>query len=113
MVPSDRRSRRTRINRKDGARLAMNSLSRVFERGISNSSKISDNAARHILFLGKKHGIRPTPKVRRLICRTCKESLIPGRTSRVRIASKRITTTCLRCGRVNREGPDFGCEENE
>ncbi len=113
MVPRGRRSRRSRINRRDGAKLAMSSLSRAFEEGILNSPKMSDNAARHILFLGKKHGIRPESKVRRLICRTCRQSLIPGRTSRVRIASKRITTTCLRCGRVNRDGPDFGVEDNE
>lgn len=113
MVPRGRSSIKSRINRRDGAKLAMANLSSSFEAGLSNGSKIPDSAARHILSLGKKHGIRPISKIRRLICRTCKKSMIPGRTSRVRITSKRITTTCLRCERVNREGPSFGCEVNE
>ena len=50
-------------------------------------------------------------EVKKMICRSCKKSLLPGRTSRIRVTSKVIFRTCLRCGRVNREilGTDGDC----
>jgi ribonuclease P protein subunit RPR2 len=37
------------------------------------------------------------------ICRACKAFLVPGRTSRVRIAGGVRVTTCLRCGAIRRK----------
>ena len=108
MTPKGRRLRRT--DRRTGAIRALESLSQAFEDGLKNNPEISDNAARQILSVGKKHGARPDSRISRMICRKCKQSMIPGSTSRVRISSKTITTTCLRCGRVTREGPDFGSD---
>ncbi|HJM24525.1 MAG TPA: ribonuclease P Rpr2/Rpp21/SNM1 subunit [Candidatus Thalassarchaeaceae archaeon] len=108
MVGRARRSTRRNSERKLVAERAITHLSSVLESSLGEDDQIADNAARQILSLGKKHGIRPNPRVKRKICRTCKQSMFPGLTSRVRISSKMLVTTCLRCGRKNRQGPDFG-----
>jgi len=99
----NRRSRRTRTARNADAEEAINHLSEVLISGLSDESAIADNAARQLIGIGKKHGIRADPSIRGMICRTCKKSMLPGRTSRVRVTSHVITTTCLRCSRVHRE----------
>lgn len=40
--------------------------------------------------------------LRRRICRSCDELLVPGRTARVRVSQGRVAVTCLRCGSVRR-----------
>ena len=113
MPPGRRRYRGNGANRLEAAKNALQSLSCVLEENLISNPDISDSAARHILSIGKKHGTRVGPRISRMICRKCKKSMTPGRTSRIRLTSKKITTTCLRCGRVTREGPDFGCELDE
>ena len=76
---------------------------KIFKVSLPNDSQTSDTAARHILAIGKKHGKRPSRDVKKMICRSCKKSLLPGQTSRIRVSSKVIFRTCLRCGRVSRE----------
>ncbi len=98
--------------RKEDADGALRHLSVVLEKNLARNPKLADIAARQILSIGKKHGARPGPDVRRRICRTCKKSMLPGLTSRTRIYSKSIISTCLRCGRINRQGPDFGGSRN-
>ena len=110
MPPGNRRSRSNGAKRLQAAKNALQSLSSVLQENLISNPDLSDNAARHILSIGKKHGTRPGPNISRMICRKCKKSMAPGRTSRIRLASKKITTTCLRCGRITREGPDFGCK---
>tara|TARA_Y100000588_G_scaffold148701_1_gene162690 strand:- start:1948 stop:2286 length:339 start_codon:yes stop_codon:yes gene_type:complete len=111
MVAPRRKSRKRKNDRREEAETAVEYLSRALESGLNSNSEISDSAARQILSIGKKHGSRPDSKVRRMICRTCRQSLVPGLTSRVRVSSKKIITTCLRCGRVSREVANIGDEE--
>jgi len=98
-----RRSRRIRPNKNEQAKESLHFLEKIFERSLPKDSQTSDTAARHILAIGKKHGKRPSREVKKMICRSCKKSLLPGQTSRVRVTSKVISRTCLRCGRVSRE----------
>ena len=98
-----RRSRRIRPNKSEQAKESVDFLEKIFERSLPNDSQTSDTAAKHILAIGKKHGKRPRRNVKKMICRSCKKSLLPGQTSRIRVTSKVIFRTCLRCGRVNRE----------
>ncbi len=98
-----RRSRRIRPNKNEQAKESVDFLEKIFERSLSSDSKTCDTAAKHILAIGKKHGKRPRRGVKKMICRSCQKSLLPGETSRVRVRSKVIFRTCLRCGRVNRE----------
>ncbi|MDP7002847.1 MAG: ribonuclease P Rpr2/Rpp21/SNM1 subunit [Candidatus Thalassarchaeaceae archaeon] len=93
--------------RKAGALNAMEKLSSILRDRGNLSTEISDSAARQLIGVGRKHGVRPDAHVSRLICRACKMSMIPGKSARVRISSGIVTTTCLRCERVKRVGPDF------
>ena len=98
-----KKGNRRSIGRKEVAKMAVEHLSDVIIENLPHNPEIADNAAKHLINVGKKHGIRADPKMRRLICRTCKQSLVPGKTSRVRINSGIITTSCIRCGRVQRK----------
>ncbi len=106
-----RQSRRIRPNKNQQAKESVDFLEKIFEHSLTNDSQISDTVARHVLAIGKKHGKRPRRNVKKMICRSCKKSLLPGQTSRIRVTSKVIFRTCLRCGRVNREilGSDGDC----
>ena len=73
----NRRSRRTRTARNADAEEAVNHLSEVLISGLSDESTIADNAARQLIGIGKKHGIRADPSIRGMICRTCKKSMLP------------------------------------
>ena len=106
MVPGGRSSRKRRTERRKKVEGAVEDLSRVLEEGLDNHSDIADIASKHLLSIGKKYGSRPNSRISRHICRTCRKALIPGKSSRVRIVSKTVTTTCLRCGRVIRERPN-------
>ena len=98
-----RRSRRIRPNKNEQAKESVDFLEKIFEHSLTIDSQISDTVARHVLAIGKKHGKRPSREVKKMICRSCKKSLLPGQTSRIRVTSKVIFRTCLRCGRVSRE----------
>jgi len=108
-----RRSRRRKSDRKKDAEDAIRNLSDALEGSLGQSIQIADSAARQILAIGKKHGVRPASEIRRKICRSCKKSLSPGVNSRVRISSKMLIITCLECGRMMRQGPGFGGQDNE
>jgi len=108
-----RRSRRRKSDRKKDAESAIRHLSDTMGSNLSEHVRIADSAARQIIAIGKKHGIRPASEIKRKICRSCKKSLSPGVNSRVRISSKKIIITCLECGRMMRQGPDFGGSDNE
>ena len=113
MVGRGRRSRRRRSERMNDAESAIRYLSQSLESNLGEYVQIADSAARQIIAIGKKHGVRPASEIRRRICRSCKKSLSPGVNSRVRISSKMLVITCLECGRMMRQGPDFGGSDNE
>ena len=112
MTGRGRRSGRRKADRKNEAENAVTYLSAVLETSLLEGIPNADNAARQILAIGKKHGVRPSSEVKRKICRRCKQSMFPSLTSRVRITSKTLISTCLRCGKKTRQGPDFArCSE--
>ena len=113
MAKTGRRSRRRRSDRMNVAESAIKHLSHVLGGNLGGHAQITDSAARQIIAMGKKHGVRPDSGIKRKICRSCKKSLSPGVNSRVRISSKMLVITCLGCGRMMRQGPDFGGSDNE
>tara|TARA_Y100000741_G_scaffold327829_1_gene280669 strand:- start:163 stop:516 length:354 start_codon:yes stop_codon:yes gene_type:complete len=113
MVGRGRRSRRRRSERMNDAESAIRYLSQSLESNLGEYVQIADSAARQIIAIGKKHGVRPASEIRRRICRSCKKSLSPGVNSRVRISSKMLIITCLECGRTMRQGPGFGGQDIE
>lgn len=108
-----RRSSKRKSDRKKEANEAIIHLSTVLESNLGDGPQMADIAASQILAVAKKHGVRPSHGAKRKICRSCKRSMMPGLTSRVRINSKVLITTCLRCGGKYRQGPDFGGLNNE
>ncbi len=73
-----------------------------------HDENMSNAAARSILRIGKKHGVRNRSYYGVSICRVCMEVLVPGRNSRVRIRAKSLKYTCLRCNAIRTRGPSFG-----
>ena len=113
MAGRGRRSRRRKSERMNDAESAIRHLSDALEGNLGGHVQIADSAARQIIAIGKKHGVRPASEIRRRICRSCKKSLSPGVNSRVRISSKILIITCLECGRTMRQGPSFGGQDIE
>ena len=96
-----------KLRRRDDAEKAVEQLSTILGASVVSNEGIADSAARQLMGIGRRHGVRAKPRVTRMICRACQRSLIPGKSARVRIASGAVITTCLRCGRVQRAGRDF------
>ena len=95
-------SRRVSANRKTKAKDSITHLSGVLDSSLNADNELADIAARDILRVSKKHGVRPENSIGKKICRSCEKALIPGKTAQVRVTSKNNIITCLRCGRVNR-----------
>ncbi len=97
-----RGSRGVRADRKTNAKKSITHLSGVLDSSLNTDNELADIAARDILRVSKKHGVRSVNSIGKKICRSCEAALIPGNTAQVRVTSKKTTTTCLRCGRINR-----------
>ena len=95
-----RRGRRNDSKRKSRASEAIDHLSSILQSSKENDEESVNSAARDILRIGKRHGVRADSKTSRLICRGCSSALIPGRTARTRIRSRALIVTCSNCGRV-------------
>jgi len=52
--------------------------------------------------ISTRHRVRLPWRLRRFACRGCNAYLVPGRNCRVRLKNRRVTVTCLECGRVRR-----------
>ena len=96
-----------KLRRRDDAEKAVEQLSTILGASVVSNEEIADSAARQLMGIGRRHGVRAKPRVTRMICRACHRSLLPGKSARVRIASGAVITTCLRCKRVQRAGRDF------
>ena len=96
-----------KLRRRDDAEKAVEQLSTILGASVVSNEEIADSAARQLMGIGRRHGVRAKPRVTRMICRACQRSLLPGKSARVRIASGAVITTCLRCKRVQRAGRDF------
>ena len=99
---SRRGPRGVRVDRKSNAKKSITHLSGVLESSLNADNELADIAARDILRVSKKHGVRAENSIGKKICRSCEKALIPGKTAQVRVTSKNNIITCLRCGRVNR-----------
>ena len=69
---------------------------------MESDKEISDLAARDLLRVSKRHGVRAESQIRDLICRSCNTVLRPGENARVRIQDGIRRITCLDCGRIHR-----------
>ena len=103
-----RRRGRDPKSRKNKAKDSINHLSTLI---VESDKEISNLAARDLLRVSKRHGVRAERNIREIICRSCNTILRPGENARVRIQDGIRRLTCLDCGRVHRrninkvEGP--------
>ena len=81
---------------------AEESIQHLSELILQSDKEISNLAARDLLRVSKRHGVRAESHVRDLICRSCNTVLRPGENARVRIQDGIRRITCLDCGRIHR-----------
>ena len=93
--------------RRQRATNASERLVSILQQPWSYPDRTVDAAASQLWALGIRHRIGLHPKQRVWICRGCKSPLRPGLTARIRIRQGVRITTCQRCGRISRRGPDF------
>ena len=94
---------KAKSQRRGNAKLAQEHLSSV----ILNSSIpmiARRNAAKHLVKASSRNRLPIPRQTRHIICKGCKELLIPGISSRVRIRDGQKITTCLNCGEIRRFG---------
>ena len=96
---SGRRRGRDSKNRKKKAQESIKHLSELI---MQSDKEISNLAARDLLRVSKRHGVRAESHIRDLICRSCNNVLRPGENARVRIQDGVRRITCLDCSRVHR-----------
>ena len=96
---SGRRRGRGSKNRRNKAEESIEHLSELI---LQSDKEISNLAARDLLRVSKRHGVRAESQIRDLICRSCNTVLRPGENARVRIQDGIRRLTCLDCGRIHR-----------
>ncbi len=96
---SGRRRGRGSKNRMNKAEESIEHLSELI---LQSDKEISNLAARDLLRVSKRHGVRAESHIRDLICRSCNTVLRPGENARVRIQDGIRSITCLDCGRIHR-----------
>ncbi|MFO1533176.1 MAG: ribonuclease P protein component 4 [Thermoplasmatota archaeon] len=77
-------------------------LARARSEALARRSDLADRYARLSLAIAQKYQTGLERRHKAQVCRSCGAFLVPGRTSRTRITSGRVTTTCLGCGNVAR-----------
>ncbi|HJM40903.1 MAG TPA: ribonuclease P Rpr2/Rpp21/SNM1 subunit [Candidatus Thalassarchaeaceae archaeon] len=107
MARGKRGKPRAAATRRQRATTASERLSKILENPWSYSESTVDQAAAQMWLIGRRHRIGLHPKQRIWICRGCKSPLRPGITARIRIRRGCRITTCNKCGRISRRGPDF------
>ncbi|MGB1435874.1 MAG: hypothetical protein ACPG68_03245 [Candidatus Thalassarchaeaceae archaeon] len=93
---------RRQNERKKNASESLLFLSNILNEDNLTHPILSDSAARSILRLSKRHGVRANNKIYQKICRKCHVSLVPGKSSRIRISNGFILNTCITCHRIYR-----------
>jgi ribonuclease P protein subunit RPR2 len=75
----------------------------------AREEKSEERAARHARVakeIAMHFRLRVPYEIRQLYCKKCKQLIVPGRTSRVRLGrsgTKAVRITCLKCGHVYRK----------
>jgi len=75
-------------------------------REIKDNEKLSQSYAKLALKIAMRVTIRMPYVIRQLFCRKCKQFIVPGVNSRVRMGRTRVKTiriTCMKCNHVYRK----------
>ncbi|MGC8961737.1 MAG: ribonuclease P protein component 4 [Candidatus Bathyarchaeia archaeon] len=88
--------------------LARERFSKLLEMAHVTFSKDPEMARRYVeiaLNIAEKANLRPPPREKLRICKSCFTPMIPGVTGRIRIRPEhgsKLVITCLECGHVRR-----------
>jgi ribonuclease P protein subunit RPR2 len=101
------RRRRRRISRREARRIARGQVIRSLDEALDlakKDMKKAERIARKARRLSLKFNVRLPYDYRILFCHGCKEFIVPGITSRVRLHPRqKVTHVCLKCGHVYRK----------
>jgi ribonuclease P protein subunit RPR2 len=73
---------------------------------ISCDEKLSQSYAKLALKIGMRVRVRMPYYIRQLFCRQCKQFIVPGVNSRIRVGRTRVKSiriTCMKCNHVYRK----------
>ncbi|MDW0128189.1 MAG: RNase P subunit [Nitrososphaeraceae archaeon] len=97
------------MNKKNIERIATERINILIDnalREIYNDEKLSQSYARLAAKIAMRVRIRMPYLIRQLFCRKCKQFIVPGVNSRIRIGrskEKCIRITCMKCNHVYRK----------
>ncbi|MBU0536450.1 MAG: ribonuclease P, partial [Nanoarchaeota archaeon] len=85
--------------------IARNRIKELFRQADLAAKDRMDLANRYVTLARKismKYKVKIPPELRRKFCRHCYKYMLPGKTSRVRIAKQRVIYYCLNCRKFMR-----------
>ncbi len=94
--------RRNKGEERDIALKRIRKLFAMAQGSTAENRDLSDRYVRLARRIGMRYQVSMPTDLRRRVCRGCESLLVPGRTARVRVASGRVSVTCLRCETVKR-----------
>ena len=100
-------SKRFLFKKKKEKRIASERISQLYEMASENISKNPLLARRYTEIANKirqKIKVKPKPEHKRMICKKCRNLIVPGVNCRVRLTGKTITYYCMECKNFNRFG---------
>ena len=104
MKSRNNRRRKSKIDRREVARLSQMHLIRILENPSLYDGQIVRSSSRHLVKISQRHRLPMPPQARPLFCRRC---LVPhryGGNVRVRILAGQRIVTCLECSNIRRYG---------
>ena len=97
------------LNKKNIERIATERIEILIDNAlneINRDEKLSQTYAKLALKIGMRVRVRMPYSIRQLFCRKCKQFIVPGVNSRIRIGRTRvkyIRITCMKCNHVYRK----------
>ena len=99
-----RGSKKAKKMRFENSSSAIKDLEKILHNPTSHSEKMLNSTSLHLRKLSMKSKIPLKKSSRLLICKGCYRALLPYKDTRVRVRRGMLITTCLRCGRIHRNG---------
>jgi len=96
---------RKKLDKLKEQKIARERIVRLFELAKKNLETHPERSRKYIELarkIGMRYNVRLTKDQKRSFCKKCNQLLIPGKTSEVRLDSKRklIIIKCLNCGNI-------------
>ena len=96
---------RKRFKKSKEQKIARERIARLFELAKENLKNHPERSRKYIELarkIGMRYNVRLTKQQKRSFCKKCNQLLIPGKTSEVKLDSKRklIIIKCLNCGNI-------------